>query len=237
MFPIQDAAPIRTPGWAREPRIRLFARRIESMSGQQSRMHHFRPRNRRIEALAGFALVALLITNAHARGMGWQRSGTLLYQHISGLHWVAAGHGPKVLYDFIDPNSRPNHALFEQLAPLIRRDQLTIRQILVAYLSPTSTGKAAAILQSGQPMRVLDEGEARFAHATGAGITPVPVQPRTQHILRQDFQALTAVEGNPWMRFAPILIYRAKDGRVHVFQRRLTNARLATIIASVGRGS
>jgi thiol:disulfide interchange protein DsbG len=142
-----------------------------------------------------------------------------------------------VLYDFIDPNSRPNHALFERLAPLIRRDHLTIRQILVAYMSPTSTGKAAAILQSRQPLRVLDEGETRFARATGADITPVPVQAQTLRILRQDFQALTAVEGNPWMRFAPILIYRAKDGRVHVFQRRLTNARLTTIIASVDPGS
>ena len=207
------------------------------MSGQQSRARHLRPRNLRITAWVGLVLGAFLVTNAQAQGTSWQQSGTLLYQHISGLHWVAAGHGSKVLYDFIDPNSRPNHALFERLAPLIRRDHLTIRQILVAYMSPTSTGKAAAILQSRQPLRVLDKGETRFARATGADITPVPVQAQTLRILRQDFQALTAVEGNPWMRFAPILIYRAKDGRVHVFQRRLTNARLTTIIASVDPGS
>ncbi len=199
---------------------------------------HTRPldsKDRRTRMRASLALATLLVAapSAYARGTGWQQSGTLLYQHISQLHWIAEGHGRKVLYDFIDPNSRPNHALFERLAPLIARDHLTIRQILVAYLSPTSTGKAAAVLQSAQPMRVLDQGEARFARSAGAAITPVPIKPQTQRILRQDFQALTAVEGNPWMRFAPILIYRARDGRVHVFQRRLTNARLAAIIGSV----
>lgn len=207
------------------------------MSGLPSWAHGLRPRARLIKVWVGLVLFALLAANAYARGGGWQRNGTLLYQHLSGLHWVAVGGGPKVLYDFIDPNSRPNHALFERLAPLIRQDGLTVRQILVAYLSPTSPGKAAAILQSRQPLRVLDEGEAGFAHAAGANIAPVPVQAQTQRILRQDFQALTAVEGNPWMRFAPILIYRAKDGRVHVFQKRLTKARLTAIIASIAPGS
>ncbi|WP_298139317.1 hypothetical protein [Acidiferrobacter sp.] len=184
---------------------------------------------------APLALVTLLtvVASASAQDLAWQRSGTLLYQHLGRLHWLAAGHGRKVLYDFIDPNSRPNHVLFERLAPLIRRDDLTIRQIVVAYLTRTSAGKAAAILQSPQPLQVLDEGEARFMRKTGAGITPVPVQPQTQYILHQNFQALTAVEGNPWMRFAPILIYRAKSGRVRVFQRRLTNQRLLSILASV----
>ncbi|MHB1566429.1 MAG: hypothetical protein ACYCXG_06895 [Acidiferrobacter sp.] len=163
----------------------------------------------------------------------WQTSKALLYQHLGHLYWIADGHGPKILYDFVDPNSRYSHALFEELTPLLARDQITVRQLIVGYLTKSSAGKAAAILESASPLHTLQYGERHYTRAGGSAITPVPVNAASQRILHQDFQVLAMVEGNPWMRLAPLLIYKGPRGRVHIFQSRLSATKLEEIIARI----
>ncbi len=163
----------------------------------------------------------------------WQTSKTLLYQHLGHLYWVADGHGPKIIYDFVDPNSHYSHALFEELAPLLAHHQVTVRQIIVGYLTKSSAGKAAAIMTSANPLHTLQYGERHYTTARGSAITPVPVNMASQRILHQDFQVLAMVEGNPWMRLAPLLIYKGPRGRVHIFQSRLSGTKLEEIITRI----
>lgn len=163
----------------------------------------------------------------------WESSKSLLYRHLGHLHWIANYNGPKILYDFIDPNSRDSHRLFNQLQPLLRRNHVTVRQLIVGYLTPTSAGKAAAILQSANPQSVLNNGEALYKRHTGAAIIPISANPMTQYILHKNFQVLAVIEGNPWMRLAPLLIYKNQQGRVHVFQGTITPTRLQNIIAQI----
>lgn len=163
----------------------------------------------------------------------WQTSKTLLYQHLDHLYWIGDGHGKKVLYDFVDPNSRYSHALFEELTPLLARDQITVRQIIVGYLTKSSAGKAAAILRSTNPLHTLQFGERHYTRVGGSAITPVPVNAASQRILHQNFQVLAMVEGNPWMRLAPLLIYKGVRGHVHIFQSRLSATKLEEIIARI----
>lgn len=163
----------------------------------------------------------------------WQTSKTLLYRHLAHLCWVADGHGPKILYDFVDPNSPYSHALFEELAPLIAHHQIMVRQIIVGYLTTSSAGKAAAIMTSANPLRTLRYGERHYTTAGGSAITPVPVNAASQHLLHKDFQVLAMVEGNPWMRLAPLLIYKGLQDRVHIFQSRLSRPELQKIIARI----
>ena len=182
----------------------------------------------------GLALWASLLCPLSARAANWQDNAQKLYSHLQRLHWVAAGHGHKVVYDFVDPNSAVAHALIDRLDPLIAPDGLTVRTILVGYLTPSSAGKAAAILQSPDPLAALDRGEAGFLPGQGSTIAPVAASAASARILRADFRTLTVLEGNPWMRMAPLLVYRDQQGRVHVFQGRLDTARLAAIIRATG---
>ncbi len=189
--------------------------------------------SRRVFAMAMAFLGGCLLHLSVARAASWQNNAQLLYRHLGRLHWIAEGRGPKVLYDFIDLNAPNDHALFTRLAPLLSRDHLVVRQLLVGYLKTSSAGKAAAILQSRDPRAALARAESRFS-AQGAPVAPIPVRPATQRILQANFQALTALEGNPWMRMAPLLVYRSQTGHVHVFQGYLTSTRLAAIIGRAG---
>lgn len=185
---------------------------------------------------ARLALAAVLLNGLccmPAMAANWQTSKTLLYRHLGHLHWIADGRGPKILYDFVDPNSQYSHALFERLAPFVARGEITVRQIIVGYLTHSSAGKAAAILQTASPLQTLRYGEQHYRRTSGSAIAAVPVNVVSQYILHQDFQVLAMVEGNPWMRLAPLLIYKGRQGHVHIFQSRLSDTRLAKIIASI----
>ncbi|MDA8390475.1 MAG: hypothetical protein M0Z76_07070 [Gammaproteobacteria bacterium] len=186
-------------------------------------------------AVVRLALWGCLLCPPLAGAANWQDDAQQLYRHLGHLHWIAAGRGPKVLYTFVDPNSAVAHTLISRLAPQIAPDGLTVRALLVGYLTPSSAGKAAAILQSSDPLATLDHGEARFVPARGSAIAPAPMTPATRQILKANFRALTALEGNPWMRMAPLLVYRDRQGHVHVFQGRLDGARLDAIIRATSR--
>ncbi len=180
------------------------------------------------------ALCGCLLAPFTARAATWQDDRGLLYAHLEHLHWVASGHGPKVLYDFVDPNARSSHTLVLELTPLVARDHLTVRTLLVGYLTKTSAGKAAAILQAADPPAALARTEAAFTRTQGGAIAPALILPAARQILQADFRALSVLEGNPWMRMAPLLVYRGRRGRVHVFQGALTPARLTRIIRAAG---
>ena len=75
------------------------------------------------------------------------------------LDYIQEGHKGPVIYDFFDPNCPYCHSMYDEEQALIQAGKLTVRYVPVAYLMPSSTPEAAALLQSPHPVFALQHFE------------------------------------------------------------------------------
>lgn len=101
--------------------------------------------------------------------------------------FVLGTKGPE-LTAFVDPNCIYCHKFYEEAKPLIAAGKLRVRYVVVAFLKPSSAGKAAAILGASDPATAMAANEKGFDEATEeGGITPAK---------NPDPATLAAVENN-----------------------------------------
>ncbi|PKY09947.1 thiol:disulfide interchange protein DsbG [Acidithiobacillus marinus] len=114
-------------------------------------------------------------------------AATLAEKAAHADSFVLGSKGPE-LTAFVDPNCIYCHKFYEQAQPLIAAGKLRVRYVVVAFLKPSSAGKAAAILGASNPAAAMAANEKGFDEATEeGGITPA------QH---PDQATLAAVENN-----------------------------------------
>lgn len=136
-----------------------------------------------------------------------------LYRSLATAHAITEGHGTRVLYDFFDPNCPYCHMLYARLQALIGPYHLTLREIPVAYLTPSSTGKAAALLEAKNPRQALAKSQADYSWKTGSGITPIRPNAATKRILASNLSLDVRAAGFP---LVPILVYQKTDGTIRI---------------------
>lgn len=136
-----------------------------------------------------------------------------LYRALRGATAITEGHGRRVVYDFFDPNCPYCHILYEHLQGLIKPYHLTLYEIPVGYLTPSSTGKAAALLEARDPRAALRAAEAHYSWKTGSSIAPRPVSPKVQKELAYNLKLDTRTVGFP---LVPILVYQKTDGTIRI---------------------
>lgn len=132
---------------------------------------------------------------------------------------VSEGHGPRVVYVFFDPNCAYCHLLYGTFQPLIRRDQLTVHWIPVGIVSPSSLGKAAAILDARSPAAALAYNESHYdARDDEGGIDEALPSRKTRALVRRNerFLARAPVDA------VPTTVLREARGRVLVIQGALS---------------
>lgn len=132
---------------------------------------------------------------------------------------VSEGHGPRVVYIFFDPNCPYCHLLYGTFQPLIRRDQLTVHWIPVGIVSPSSLGKAAAILDARSPAAALAYNESHYdARDDEGGIDEALPSRKTRALVRRNgrFLARAPVDA------VPTTVLREAGGRVLVIQGALS---------------
>ncbi len=56
--------------------------------------------------------------------------------------------GKPVIYVFLDPNCKFCHRFYDQIMPLVKRNAVQVRAIMVGFVKPSSIYKAAAIEES-----------------------------------------------------------------------------------------
>lgn len=113
--------------------------------------------------------------------------------------WVGDGSADakRVVYMFTDPNCPFCHKFWEQARPWVDGGLVQIRHILVAVLSETSAGKAAAILASADPEKAMHEHESAGANK---GIQPLATIPsKLAATLESNNRLMTdlQIEGTP----------------------------------------
>jgi|SRR5690625_120452 len=128
---------------------------------------------------------------------------------LEKTHWVADGpdDARRVVYVFTDPNCPYCNAFWQAARPHIG-PELQVRHLLVGLLSPTSMGKAAAILDADDPAAALEHHE---RHHREGGIEPLAEIPRE---LQRQLSEHTSLMAELDAHGTPAIFYRDAEGRV-----------------------
>lgn len=191
-----------------------------------------RPRERIWRALAGGLLLLALAfwgirpalavperTEAHPK----------LWEQLGQAHWIGQGHGPHILYMIFDPNCPYCHVLYDELEPMVQSAHLNLRFIVVGFLAPSSTGKAAAILQAKDPRAAIRENEKGFNMEHFGAIREVIPTPETDKILADNLKLLE----ESGRRIVPTLIYRDRQGKIQVIHGLLDKSGLQATLKQI----
>ena len=86
-----------------------------------------------------------------------------VWGQLEKSHWIPDGResAPRTVYVFTDPNCPYCNKLWADARPWVDAGKLQLRHVMVGILTPTSAGKAAALLSAKDPAAALD------AHARG----------------------------------------------------------------------
>ncbi|MGQ3054280.1 MAG: thiol:disulfide interchange protein DsbG [Roseateles sp.] len=150
-----------------------------------------------------------------------------VWQQLEGSRWIADGAAtaPRIVYVFTDPNCPFCAKLWFDARPWVDSGKVQLRHVLVGILSPTSAGKAAALLASPDPAAALRAYESAHAPATAAALAsgerPKPLAGKSLHPLAPIPPALaTQLEANAklmsslGLQATPGLVWRDAKGAI-----------------------
>ncbi len=152
-----------------------------------------------------------------------------LLQRLSHAHWVAQGSGPRVLYMIFDPDCVSCHVVFDELQPLIKAMDVTVRYVPVGYFTQSSPGKAAAILEAKDPLAAIMKNEREFNMERFGGLNEVLPSPATEKALEENLAILRATE----LVATPTLIYRSRQGKTVIRRGRLDKGDLHLMLHDI----
>lgn len=136
------------------------------------------------------------------------------WPQLEDATWIADGpdSAPRTIYVFTDPNCPYCHRFYEAARPWVKAGKVQLRTILVGILKPSSPGKAAAILASGDPVAAYRQHE---AHYRTGGIKPLGDIPSK---LSDELTANNALMTGLGIRGTPGIVTRDADGEIHIHQ-------------------
>ncbi|KIG11193.1 Thioredoxin-like fold-containing protein [Burkholderia sp. MR1] len=141
--------------------------------------------------------------------------------------WVADGKSsaPKIVYVFTDPNCPYCSKFWAEARPWVDAGRVQVRHVLVGILTPSSPGKAAALLAAHDPASALHGYEARQTRTVAVQIaaghprpledaslkplTPIPAD------INQELVANAALMQAMSMQATPAFVWRDESGDVH----------------------
>jgi thiol:disulfide interchange protein DsbG len=80
-----------------------------------------------------------------------------LWKQLESSRWIADGQAkaPRTVYVFTDPNCPYCNKFWADARPWVDSGKVTLRHVMVGILTPTSAGKAAALLADKNPSQAL----------------------------------------------------------------------------------
>ena len=153
-----------------------------------------------------------------------------VWARLEKSHWIADGRedAPRTVYVFTDPNCPYCNKLWANARPWVDAGKLQLRHVMVGILTPTSAGKAAALLGDKNPAAALDAHEranvATIAKALASGrpkplgddsLKPLAVVPAALSAQLDANAALMAAYG---LRATPALVWKDSKGGVQMRQ-------------------
>ena len=181
-------------------------------------------------SLVGAALLALASVQAPAAqwtgAIERQGAAPITWADLEHSRWIADGRddAPRKVYVFMDANCKYCTKFWSDARPWVRSGKVQLRHIMVAVISPTSGGKAAALLVDPDPARRLSSYEE--AHAFGVvrmlangprhsledpNLQPLQAVPPDVGRTLGDHERLMLALG---LRGTPGIVFRGLDGKL-----------------------
>ena len=139
--------------------------------------------------------------------------------------WIAEGAAKpgRIVYVFTDTECPYCHKLWLATQPLLVGSDVQVRNIMVAVIDPKSLYRAAAVLDSNDPLATLQQHEKSFGHSSIKPAKTVSAA-TAKHIadniaLMEEF----SIHGTP------AVIYKDSSGQVRMVQGMPSEARLKAI--------
>lgn len=161
-----------------------------------------------------------------------------LEENLVDSSWIVDGDGSKIVYMFFDPNCPYCHHVFDSLMK-IRKDMpdLQFRWVPLGMLGGNSASKAAAIIQSPDPLKAFITNEKNYGFLNsdaGGGIPPAKhIDAASQTILDEN---LSILQGQN-LYGIPVVLFQADDGKPFYFSGQRSEAELRQILAHVAAGN
>ncbi|WP_455380054.1 thiol:disulfide interchange protein DsbG [Acidihalobacter prosperus] len=157
-------------------------------------------------------------------------SNTAVVKEAGQTSWIAEGQGKHVVYVIFDPNCPYCHKVFDDSQSYLKHYQF--RWIPVAILTPTSAGKAAAMLQADNPNKALQKNENHFVRmrGKGGGLKPLAHMTRKTRNELSKNQRLLKKTG---MEVVPTILFLKKNGKVEVIKGAPSKADFPSILTHV----
>lgn len=95
-----------------------------------------------------------------------------IWKQLDKSTWIPDGSNsaPRIVYAFTDPNCPYCNKFWNDARPWVKAGKVQVRNVIVAILTPTSAGKAAALLSAKDPQAALTRHEQQYANG---GIKPL----------------------------------------------------------------
>ncbi|NWF45551.1 thiol:disulfide interchange protein DsbG [Hydrogenophaga sp. D2P1] len=153
-----------------------------------------------------------------------------IWGQLAKSHWIADGRedAPRTVYVFTDPNCPYCNKLWADARPWVDAGKVQLRHVMVGILTPTSAGKAAALLGARQPAAALDAHErahvASNAKTLASGrpkplgddsLKPLAVIPAA---LASQLEANAALMSTYGLQATPALVWKDSKGSVQMRQ-------------------
>jgi thiol:disulfide interchange protein DsbG len=109
-----------------------------------------------------------------------------VWKQLEASRWIADGKpdAPRTVYMFTDPNCPYCNKFWSDARPWVDSGKVQIRHVLVGILTPTSEGKAAALLSDRNPSTALAAYEGSQAAATAKAIAAGHAKPLADGALK-----------------------------------------------------
>lgn len=130
-------------------------------------------------------------------------------------HLVVEGKkGAPTVYAFADPNCYYCHKFYKMTRELVNNGEMRIKWVMVGFLKSSSAGKAAAIMDSKNPLKMLDKDENNFnVQKESGGVSPEKnISAETQKVLNEHSSLMhrAQINGTPG-----ILYINKKTGKTN----------------------
>ena len=153
-----------------------------------------------------------------------------VWGQLEKSHWIADGResAPRTVYVFTDPNCPYCNKLWADARPWVDAGKVQLRHVMVGILTPTSAGKAAALLNEKNPAAALDAYERGHVASNAKtltsgrpkplgddGVKPLAPVPSALQVRLDANAKLMASYG---LRATPALVWKDAKGGVQMRQ-------------------
>ena len=128
-----------------------------------------------------------------------------------GVRFLREGRGTKSLWIFLDPNCIWCHRLYAALKATPLPADVSVNWVPVAFIKPSSVGRAETLLAKGLP--ALVEDETRFVESTEEGGIPETRRPDLEAEVKENKRIFDALGAT----MTPTIVYRDGTGRAKRF--------------------